>query len=119
MHVEAVAERLAKFDVMRCGVTASRATSTGNRVAVPVEEAPLNQADRLVVAHPVAQPLVLAVVDVAVVDVMIDPAPQINAGVGEAADLAIIDFEAIMAGHHTARYWELIKIVAKRRAVLD
>ena len=58
-----MAQRHAELDVVPRHIAASGSARAGDRVAVPVKEVVLDQRRRRVVRHPIAESLVLAVVD--------------------------------------------------------
>lgn len=70
VHVEAVAQRHAQLHVMARHVSATGSAGTRQGMAIPVKQVVLDQGRRNIVAHAIAESVVLAVMKEVVMDVM-------------------------------------------------
>jgi hypothetical protein len=94
MHVKAVAECRAKLHVMPCFIAAPRSAVAGDGVTVKVEFVSLDKRRSDIKGNTVAQPLILAMVDEIVVDMVSVAFYQKNSGVTESGNLAVIDLQS-------------------------
>jgi len=70
MHVETMAQRCPEFDVVPGHVTVAGSACACNRVPVPIEQVVLDQRRRGVMAYTIPKTLILAVVDMIVMDMV-------------------------------------------------
>ena len=91
VHVEAVAEAASHLDVVTRLVPRAAAAGAGDGVAVGVEKVALDQGLRLVEADAVPEPLVLVVVDEAVLHAVAVPGQYVHGPEAPAGELAVVD----------------------------
>lgn len=93
VHVEAVAQRGAQFDVMPGLIATAWLAGACNGMAVVIKQVLFDQRRGDVMADAVTQSGVLAVVDETMMDVMSIALLKTDSGVAEGGDVAVVHFK--------------------------
>ena len=108
VHVEAMTERRSQFQIVSGFIAAPGTPRAGDRVAIEVEEIAFNQRSCRIVYNSIAEPVVLAMMDEVVVNMMSVTLPQADPRVAEAGDFAVVDFQLIVLGQDAILRGELV-----------
>lgn len=110
VHVKTMAQRDPELDVMSGHVTVSGPARACDRVPIPIEQVVLEQRRCRVVTYTIAQTLILAMVDMVVMDVMPLGCAQVHARVGETRYLTVIHFKTGVPGCYAIRGGEFVVV---------